>query len=465
MSVAILALFAAALVLALLDWRKGWMAVLAVGFLQDAARKIFPGQPVLFVMGAALVFAATAIGMLLARERPRLAWLWKIFPRLRLPAALFLAIVLLQSVRTLLTGGGPVLAGLGVLSYLSPPLALLVGERYCRDSATVVRFLRLYAVGSIAVGASVWLAFLGFEPRIFASIGVDFVYGPGVDGILRMLSGLMRSSEIAAWHLAAGACWLTAEAARARGWLRQVTLMAGVAALLVAILLTARRKMLAAYVLFLLVFLLFLIWQRRGLGRLGRVSFASLLGGTVLLQLLVFSGEIREIAPYLGRGASVLTESSDRLWSMTFQQFRWVVAANGWWGSGAGTGSQGGQYFGGGVDRVGAAAEGGLGKVLAELGVPGLLLLLWLGLVLARGGLKILRLLRLRPPEEAVPYLALGAFLPANAAVFFTAHQVFGDPFILILLGWMAGAIYALPGVWVSRLASASSESLGATNP
>jgi hypothetical protein len=39
------------------------------------------------------------------------------------------------------------------------------------------------------------------------------------------------------------------------------------------------------------------------------------------------------------------------------------------------------------------------------------------------------------------------AFLSANGAVFLTAHQVFGDPFVLIVLGWLAGLLLAVPRV------------------
>jgi hypothetical protein len=454
MTAGILLLLGASVLLALLDWKKGWLAVLLVGFLQDAARKVTPGQPVAFVVAAALVFGATAFGMLLARESPRWRWLFTIFPFLRAPAVVFLLLVLVQSIRTALTGGGMLLTGIGLLSYLSPLFALLFSERYCRDVSMVRRFLRLYTAGAVFVGVTVWLAFFGFEPAIFSSIGIDYVYGPGAEGVLRMISGIMRSSEIAAWHLAAGACWLTAEALVTRSRVWQVIDMAAVAALLVAILLTARRKMVAAYGLFLVLFVLLLLWHRGGLGRVGRLILSSVFGGVILFQLLFVSGELLEVVPYLGRGATVLTESTERLWSMTFQQFRIIVSMNGWWGSGAGTGSQGSQYFGGGVERVGSAAEGGLGKVLAELGVPGLLCLLWLAVALMKAGSRILRALRFRPPEEAVPFLAVGSFLAANAAVFFTAHQVFGDPFILILLGWMSGAIFALPRIWFLELRS-----------
>jgi hypothetical protein len=169
------------------------------------------------------------------------------------------------------------------------------------------------------------------------------------------------------------------------------------------------------------------------------VAFLAAVG----LQLFSRGGVAAE--RYVTRGVSVFADSFERLEHMTILQFEWVLRHNGFFGSGAGTGAQGSQYFGGGAHLVGGAAEGGLGKVLAELGVPGFLALCWLGVVLARILVDRARRARELPLEEAVPRYALLAFLPANAAVFFTAHQVFGDPFILILLGWMSGAVLALP--------------------
>jgi hypothetical protein len=81
---------------------------------------------------------------------------------------------------------------------------------------------------------------------------------------------------------------------------------------------------------------------------------------------------------------------------------------------------------------------------LAELGVPGLVLLLWVALQL---GLHVWRGLRmLRPGDNERVILAAGTltFLAANAVVFATAHQVYGDVFVLLILGWLFGFLIAV---------------------
>ena len=130
---------------------------------------------------------------------------------------------------------------------------------------------------------------------------------------------------------------------------------------------------------------------------------------------------------------------------MTVESFQYVIAKNGIFGSGAGTGSQGAQHFGGGAEIVGAAAEGGLGKVLAELGVPGLALLLWLVVSFARYIWAILIHVKSDVPVRATLTFWLLSFQAANASVYVIAHQVFGDIFVLVILGFSLGFILAIP--------------------
>jgi hypothetical protein len=127
--------------------------------------------------------------------------------------------------------------------------------------------------------------------------------------------------------------------------------------------------------------------------------------------------------------------------------FTYVIQQNGLLGAGAGLGSQGAQHFGGGSDVVGLAAEGGLGKVLAELGVLGVLLLCWLGIGLLRYSWAIVDFARRKDPQASKLAFGLISLVVANGVVFAIAHQAFGDPFILIVLGFMVGFLLAVPRI------------------
>lgn len=151
-----------------------------------------------------------------------------------------------------------------------------------------------------------------------------------------------------------------------------------------------------------------------------------------------------EWATYVQRSSTVASDSKERFLLMTGGMLLYVIDRNGFFGSGAGTGSQGAQHFGGGSVLVGSAAEGGLGKVLAELGVPGLILLLWL---VVSAGRYVYAAAKHIKPDESVATLAYGiiAFLVANAVVFTTAHQIFGDVNVLLTLGLLAGILLRTP--------------------
>jgi len=215
--------------------------------------------------------------------------------------------------------------------------------------------------------------------------------------------------------------------------------------LFVAIFLTGRRKMLGELLIYLIVFsYLVLRWRRGGSKILGIAMTIGVLAGA----LLVFgSPEDRDLRldPYLQRGYSAIEEAPERLWQMTGKALGNVVARNGWLGRGAGTGAQGSQYFGGGVTLVGGSSEGGLGRITAELGVPGLLIALWLAAAI---GIRLWRVAGMLPriaPAHAIPFFGFFALLPANGIVFLTAQQVFGDPFVLIVLGFVVSSAMAYP--------------------
>jgi hypothetical protein len=122
----------------------------------------------------------------------------------------------------------------------------------------------------------------------------------------------------------------------------------------------------------------------------------------------------------------------------------WAMDGYGWMGGGLGIGSQGAQHFGA---EPSGAAEGGLGKLTVELGVPGLFLIAW---VLWRGlrfVSRILALLSKHSPKHANFAYGLVAFLVSNLAAFSIATQAYADMFILLTLGWALGFLIALPSL------------------
>jgi hypothetical protein len=274
-------------------------------------------------------------------------------------------------------------------------------------------------------------------------------------GRLNLYSGFLRSPEIAAWHAATSVCLLILLALSIR---RKMIFKAAAGVLVMfllgALLLTGRRKFLVEIFLFVSVYALLLIWFLRTAIKSGVIFKSAVLvaGGLVAgsAGYLFVTPDVAttEMRPYYERSLGVQNEATGRATGNTIDSFQWVIARNGIFGSGAGTGSQGAQHFGGGVNIVGDAAEGGLAKVLAELGVPGLVLLLWLAISFARYMWSIILYITHTKdvdPTQSKMIFGLAAFLITNGAVYIIAHQVFGDPFVLIVLGFLLGFVIAMP--------------------
>jgi len=168
---------------------------------------------------------------------------------------------------------------------------------------------------------------------------------------------------------------------------------------------------------------------------------------------------------YAERSATVRYGVKDRFVGLGLEPVQWAIQGFGWLGGGLGVASQGAQHFGGGAEVFGGSGEGGLGKVTAELGFPGVAIVLWFGFAAFRYGWQVLVFVSQR--STAVSRLAYGlvAFLVANLAVFFVATQLFADIFVLLLLGLVAGFFLATPVLAERERAQGSASRAPAPTP
>ena len=121
-------------------------------------------------------------------------------------------------------------------------------------------------------------------------------------------------------------------------------------------------------------------------------------------------------------------------------------------GVGAGVAGQGGRYAGGGgAEAVGGAAEAGLGFIIVELGLPGVLAMVWLMFLLVRRLWQGLRLLAWVNPPLLVYAVSFAALLMANLATFGVAVQLFSDYAVLITLGLTAGMLFTLVSAGIEQ--------------
>jgi len=302
--------------------------------------------------------------------------------------------------------------------------------------------------------SGIYLSYLDFDWAVLRQVGAGiFAFSPSGE-LLKLHSGFFRAPETAAWHAGTAICmtvllFVSTKRTIALRWISGVliVLFAG------AIILTGRRKILVEIVFFISIYSFLLAYFRRGAAKLALFILLVGVSFALISNAYIFTDPIATgFHPYFERGVSVRQEAGERMYNMTIGSVRWVIAQNGFFGAGAGTGSQGSQHFGGGDVWVGGAAEGGLGKILAELGVPGLVLLAWVVIRLVRYLWKTMVDIRKDNPIRSRLVYGMVSFLIANAIIFVTAHQVFGDPFVLLILGWVLGFVFALPSMKPSEI-------------
>ena len=454
-----IALVVPAAFVAVVDWRKGMLALLVVAFLQDPARKLEPGQPVYFTLLVGVVFAVVYVRAQLN------AWFWPTqIPGwshyLKWPSIIFVLLLVAQAGNSIVRYGNPVIAGIGALSYLAPLPALLVGYYFAiRGGAPGIhRWLAWYVVGALVMLSSVVVQFAGVEWDTLGQVGEGFVmYSTSEtgDAILTAHSGFFRSAETAAWHTVTTVCLLILLSSMRKLSTNQVIVaVALVMALLTIGVLTGRRKLFVEIAIFLSTYVsLLLLFGKGGL----RLSALVFIGGMLAYgaaawfmmddPATITAMDAGRFEGYAARSASVTFDIFDRFLGLGLAPVQWAIDDYGWFGGGLGVASQGAQHFGGGGEVFGGAGEGGLGKITAELGVPGLLVAIWLGVSALRYGWAILKVVSQRSAVVARLAYGLAALLLANIAVFVVATQVFGDLFAQLVLGLIAGFFLATPAL------------------
>jgi hypothetical protein len=432
--------------LCLMDWRKGIFVCIIVGFIQDPLRKLVEGEPISLTALVAIFVLLTILGAWMSGKRLKLRPIPAWNTGLRRPIIWFAALVFLQSVAAFLSTGSIAVAGIGLLAYLFPIPPLLLSYYYSRKEKDIDRFIRFYLFIAMIMTSGIYLSYMGVDWAVLRQVGKGILaYAPS-GGILKLHSGFLRAPETAAWHAGTAICMIILLLVTTRRTL-SFRLRSGIMILffLGAMMLTGRRKVLIEIVLFISVYGFLLAYFRRGAIKLAVLLLILGISSAVLGNSYLFKDEVLTgFQPYLQREASVQKEATGRLYNMTIGSFRWVMSRNGVLGSGAGTGSQGVQHFIGDSDIVGGAAEGGLGKILAELGVPGLILFLWMGAALIRYLWNMMVSIRKDDPVSSRLVYGIASFLIANGAIFVIAHQVFGDPFVLMIIGWMLGFLFAV---------------------
>jgi hypothetical protein len=446
-------------VLAFGSWRHGLALCAVMAVLQDVLRKLTPNEPAYFVLFSGVVFGAAAIGALMSGRRltPRAVQGWQ--SHVGAPFSLFVVLVVLQAVHSLLRFGIPQMTVIGLIAYLAPIPAIVFAYQFAmrKGIAGLRAWMWLYVVAAGVALSGVYLEYLGFGWAALGEVGEGLTIH-GVGTILKAYSGFFRSSEIAAWHTAAVSSFLFILLIGRRFNLSRWVIAVALIALLASLgILTGRRKVLVMVAVFICAYFFLVAWFQNHATR--PALFAAAAG------ILVYVVAVGMMAPdpsqseatyqrfdandryqqYSARGKSVFGDIPKRFDELGIQPVMWAVNGYGVFGAGLGTGSQGVQHVSAASSINRGAAEGGLGKITMELGLPGLLLVGWLAVAFARYIRQVLTAVTRLSPQHARITYGLVAFLMANIASFSVATQAFGDIYVLMMMGWAVGFVLAMP--------------------
>jgi hypothetical protein len=439
-----LALVGASCVYAQMNWRRAWLLVLVCGVVQDPVRKLTPGSPVwisfvVVVLYLAILFAARQTLLAHLREFGRR------FPAIETVFTIFLLTLIAAASNGIFTFGVanwrvPLVS---FVTYLVPLTAILLGYAWLQREEAMYRFFAIYAaLTSIAMIGSM-LEYLRFDSRILGMVSFEGDYIRHLPGIqVRLLAGIYRSPDVMAWHASMLTVIAIALALRS-GFGQRMLLWGGVAGWgFLNCMLAGRRK--AIY--FVVVFGVVLLWRY-----IRRISFAQIVTAVTLLAIL--GGVIRHLGSkeetdvYTRSAGTSQAEVAQRLEGGVMETFRQF----GFMGAGLGAATQGVHHLvaGGGEGWQ----EGGLGKIAAELGLPGMLALMALGLVVLR---LLLRLTRIGDVRGSSHFLrvALFALVVANVAGFTASAQAYTDAILALVTGFLAGCLFATAAL-DERLAAA----------
>jgi hypothetical protein len=439
------------------EWRLGLILCLATAVMQDPLRKITVDRPVLFVGLVAVVFMAACLGATVRGISLNPSNIFRRYPRLVSPFMLLLLLIIVQAFNSYLRFNNPTLTFIGVLTYILPLFSMaFVYQLVRRQGEFCIRqFMKSYIVWMALVLTTVYLEYSGYDWPILGQVGGQLIIYSETGQILPAFSGSFRSPEIAAWHAMAAVCFILIVNFSRGVSFRRALFAAIVAVLLLGLgMLTGRRKIAVELAVFIGTYFILWVIFERGVGKLAIIAMTgAALIGYAWLVMEVRDGDntqntlSSEFSRYVEHTENAFQEVPTRFVDLGIAPVMWAYDAFGLFGAGLGAGTQGTQYFGGGwgLSWATGAAEGGLGKITLELGIPGLFVIGWIAIWIFRYLWRIMRFASRYSQRMGRISFGLVSFLLANAAGFSVATQAYGDLFILLILSWITSFLLAIP--------------------
>jgi hypothetical protein len=418
--------------IALVDWRRGWLMAIVCGVLQDPARKLTSGTPVIMSLSIVVVYAVVLFagqselqmyGRDLARRFANLyASLILVF--------VFLALAMVNGIVTFGLENWRVPA-LSLLIYCLPIPAVILGYAWLQKEEQLLSLFRFYAILTSIVLIGTPLEYLHVHSPALGTVGIEWNlrFVKGIE--IPLLSGFYRAPDIMGWHAATLVCIGVIMAmhrrALSRAW--PWMLVAGWGFLNCVI--SGRRKAVYMVAAFAAAFL----WRY-----IRRLKFAEIITFVLLagvLALVVHQVGQNEESSIYARGTAT---TQGELFGRLEGGLSGTVEQNGFMGAGLGTATQGTQHLMAGAGY--GWQEGGLGKLAIELGVPGLIALFILVLIMMQLLLRISGHPDIPESSQLIRAGLFGMFV-GDAVTFLASAQAYSDPLLTLFTAFTLGSLFA----------------------
>jgi hypothetical protein len=434
-TVPFIALLLLSVVVAAVDWRRGWLLAVLCGVLQDPARKLAVGSPVEMTMSIIAVYLMVLFSARATLQDHARAFS-KRFGLVKMTAAVVLIFMFVAAMNGLATFGvnnwkAPALAA---FIYCAPIPAVLLGFTWLQREEQIYGFFRFYAaITSVAMVGTV-MEYLDIPWRALGTVSMtegNFRYLPGIT--VRLLSGFYRAPDIMGWHAATLTIIGIAMTIRARVLRETWPWMIVTGWGFLNCLISGRRKAVYMVAVFAAAFLL------RYARRLRATQVAAIAIAALALFIIVLKlGQNENASAYTRSSATSGEEIFSRLEGGMVETIRQF----GVMGGGLGTATQGVYHIITFPPMTLGWQEGGLAKLTMELGVPGLVAVLLFGGALLSFMLKASRHPDVRGSSQFLRAALFGIVI-ADVAEFFVSAQAYSDAVLTLLSAFFLGCLFA----------------------
>ncbi len=416
-------------------WRWGVFAAILIGLLQDPLRKMIPGAPGYLAMASLPVWMATLGSALFSGEVTARRFLSN-FPRFAKWVGIFFLYLIFPAALSASYGRNSwMITLLGAVIYSCAFFVLACGWQFPRSPSSIARILGFYCLAASLLLIGGPLDYFGLA-KGFSAIGtkaMDMVWVTYRTGeAVFMYAGFFRSPDVMGWHATLVTMLACILAIRTRGWARWFWIGVAIWAML-NLWICGRRKMVAMLPVF-WGGLMMLTFRLRGMKR--TVLLAGVLFVVVGLAWYAVTRTYHEQAIDTFYG-STLVDLDERARKHGVGAVVTTVRQAGFFGYGLGMGQQGIHHIP--AEKPSLWQEGGPGKIVAELGVPGALLLLITVGVMLKSVYHVVKLNRFS--GSFFVYSGILSVLAANLASAVISAQIFGDPFVMLFLAFMVGLL------------------------